>query len=158
MDKSELIADVIKLDRDVRRHIRRYSIHAWMELTMTVPQLKTIFFVSNERTTNPRKLAKAMCVTPSNITGIVERLVEQNLLTREQNPGDRRVQTVRTTEQAEAIISNLREHKSESFKAILTRVSEDDLKSLQSGLNALMRAAEAYEKERKTSESKTPVS
>ena len=44
-----------------------------------------------------RSLADELCCDPSNITGVVDRLVESGMLSRTEDAGDRRVKIVNTT-------------------------------------------------------------
>ncbi len=148
MEKSALISQALELDRKVHRFVRRQSFQAWMKLDLTVPQIKTLFFVSNEGGTHPRRLAEALRVTPSNVTGIVDRLVEQGLLSREENPEDRRVQTLRTTKKGESALDDLRERRIGALSEILNDLSVDELESLVRGLSALVRSVRAREEVR----------
>jgi len=145
MERSTLTSRVIALDREVHRFVSRQSFQAWMRLDVTVPQLKTLFFVSNERGTNPRKLAAALKVTPSNVTGIVDRLVEQGLLSREEDRDDRRVLLLRITEKGESILDDLRERRISSLRETLADLSVDELRSLVDGLSALAASVHAHE-------------
>jgi len=52
-----------------------------MDLSLTIGQLKSLFFIDFEGSTNFKKLATALGVTPPNVTGIVDHLVEQGLVT-----------------------------------------------------------------------------
>ncbi len=124
--------------------MRRYSLHAWMELNLTVPQLKTLFFISNQHGTNPGKLATALGVTPPNVTGIVDRLVEQGLLIRLEQPGDRRALVLQVTDKGEAILANLREQRVSNLREILTRLTGEELACLAKGLSALVKGAQTY--------------
>jgi DNA-binding MarR family transcriptional regulator len=149
MEKSDLISEIVKLDRETHRIIRQHSFNAWMELNLTVPQLKSLFFISNRRGSNPGKLAAALSVTPPNVTGIVDRLVEQGLLVRQQLPEDRRVLMLETTEKGEAILSDLRERRISTMREILSHLGVEELSCLAKGLSALVKAAQAYEEEGK---------
>jgi MarR family transcriptional regulator, organic hydroperoxide resistance regulator len=146
MEKSGLIDQAIKLDREVHRFLRRQAFQAWMKLDMTVPQIKTMFFVSNTEKASPNKLAAAMGVTPSNVTGIVEKLVEQDLIRRQGNPNDRRLQLLELTEKGEAILSDLRERQISSLGEILNDLSGEELNSLVQGLSYLAKAAREHSK------------
>ena len=44
-----------------------------------------------------RNLASTMCCDPSNITGVVDRLEERGLITRTEDPSDRRVKILQAT-------------------------------------------------------------
>ncbi len=149
MEELDLISKTIELDHQAHRLIRRHSFHAWMELNLTVPQLKSLFFIANQRSTRCRKLAVALGVTPPNVTGIVDRLVEQGLVSRQENPEDRRALILKVTEKGEAILSDLREQRTSNMREILARLSVEELSCLDKGLSALVKAAQAYEEESK---------
>jgi MarR family transcriptional regulator, organic hydroperoxide resistance regulator len=147
VDKETLVKQAVDLDREVHRFLRRQSFRAWMNLDLTVPQIKTLFFVSNTEGANGRKLAAAMRVTPSNITGIVEKLVDQGLLSRVDNPEDRRYQLLRVTEKGETILNDLRERQVGSLREILDKLSVEELSRLVQGLFALARSAHERQEE-----------
>jgi DNA-binding MarR family transcriptional regulator len=151
MDKQELISEIIKLDRQIQRVIRRHSADAWMGLNLTVPQIKTLFFVSNQRGTNPTKLATALGVTPPNVTGIVDRLVEQGLLVRQNSTEDRRALVLHITEKGESVLSGLRERRTGAMREILECLDAGDLSLLAKGLSKLAGVTQAY-KEKNSSE------
>lgn len=116
-----------------------------MGLNLTVPQIKTLFFVSNQRGTNPTKLAVALGVTPPNVTGIVDRLVEQGLLVRQDSPEDRRALLLRITEEGESVLSGLRERRTGVMREILEYLDAEDLSQLAKGLSKLAGVTRAYE-------------
>jgi DNA-binding MarR family transcriptional regulator len=145
MNRAELVSKIIALDRQIQRVVRRRSADAWMGLILTVPQIKTLFFVSNQPGTSPTRLAAALGVTPPNVTGIVDRLVEQGLLVRRNSDEDRRSQVLNTTDEAESILSGLRGRRTEVLRDIYECLEERDLSQLAEGLSKLVEAARAYE-------------
>ena len=145
MEKSKLIDQAIKLDLEIHEYVKQQSFQAWMHLSLTIPQLKTLLYVSSKGGTNPGKLAIALNVTPANVTGIVDRLVEQGLLSRQETPEDRRTLTLRTTERGEAILSSLRERRSSTLRQALITMSEANLKSLIEGLSSLAESAKVIQ-------------
>ncbi len=153
METNERIAEIINLYRQVNVLMRRDSPDVWMDLTLTVPQLKSLFFIANERTTNLKKLAVALKVTPSNVTGIVDRLVQQGLVTRQENPDDRRVSLLRTTEQGISVVDNLKERRSSYLSRILAQLGPEELSSLENGLGAMLREARRQEENNESNRS-----
>jgi DNA-binding MarR family transcriptional regulator len=143
--KAKLIAEIIQLQRQVNRALRQGESDAWMELSLTIAQLKSLFFISNEGGTNFTKLAQALRVTPSNVTGIVDRLVGQGLVSRRENPENRRMLVLQSTERGEALLASLRERKVEQLSELLSSLSEEQLSTLAQGLRFLAKAAEARE-------------
>ncbi|MFC2068686.1 MarR family winged helix-turn-helix transcriptional regulator [Chloroflexota bacterium] len=94
-----------------------------------------------EGSANFKKLATAMGVTPPNVTGIVDRLVEQGLVSREENPLDRRMLLLRTTKMGRALITRLKESNMSHAHHILARLSMEELTVLAKGLAAFARVA-----------------
>jgi DNA-binding MarR family transcriptional regulator len=145
MNRAELITKVVELDSQVQRVVRRRSAATWMNLNLTVPQVKTLFFVSNQPGTNPTSIAAALGVTPPNVTGIVDRLVEQGLLIRRGNDEDRRALILQTTEKADSILSGLRGRRTDVLRKLYDYLEERDLSQLAESLSKLVEAARAYE-------------
>jgi DNA-binding MarR family transcriptional regulator len=145
INKPALISKVVELDRQIHRVIRRHSSDAWMGLNLTVPQIKTLFFISNEHGTNPTRLATALRVTPPNVTGIVDRLVEQGFLVRRDSPKDRRALLLQITEKGESILSDLRERRTSIMREILEYLNAEELSQIVKGLSQLARVTRVYE-------------
>ncbi len=145
MDKVDLIREVIELQRRVDRARRQYALDIWMGLPLTIAQLKSLFFISNQGSTNSGKLAVALGVTPTNTTGIIDRLVKQGLVSRSENPEDRRMLVLRATGKGEELVANLRERRRGYMSEVLARLTADELATLAQGLASLVKAAEAHE-------------
>jgi DNA-binding MarR family transcriptional regulator len=147
MEKAQLIRQVIELQHKVNRMLRRQVPDAWMELSLTLAQLKSLFFISSEGNTNVRKLAAALSVTSANVTGIVDRLVKQGLVTRRENPEDRRMLLLQVTDKGRALITDLRERQISRLSEILDYMSPDEVSILAQGLSSLLKACELCQKE-----------
>lgn len=145
MEKAELIKEIIEQQRLFNRVIRQYDPDIWMGLSLTIAQMKSMFFITNEGTTNFRKLAAALKVTPSNVTGIIDRLVEQELVSRTENPEDRRMLMLQLTEKGETLIANLRERRVSQMSSILQQMTEAELSTIAQGFTLLRRAVETYQ-------------
>ena len=149
MEKATLIKEIIELQRKVDRARRPHTLDAWMGLPVTVAQLKSLFFISNQGSPNLGQLAAALGVTPANVTGIVDRLVEHDLVSRSENVQDRRMLLLRTTAKGEELLANLRERRRNIMSDILARLNVDELAILAKGLTSLVKATEAQEGETK---------
>lgn len=143
MDRTDLTKEIIRLENQANQLLRQYSPDAWMGLNLTIAQLKCLLFIGREGSTNFRKLAAALGVTPPNVTGIVDRLVEQGLVNRTENPADRRVLVLSLTENGMTLLDNLRERRVRRMVAILNGMSKEELDCLHRGLTALIRESES---------------
>lgn len=141
-DREELVREVVRLQRRVNRILRQYSPLNWISLNLTIAQLKSLLFIANEGTTNLKSLASALGVTPANVTGIVDRLVEQGLVSREENPADRRMLLLRLTDKGENLLANLREIREDYMLRVLEQMNDEQLAALAQGLSAFLAAAD----------------
>jgi DNA-binding MarR family transcriptional regulator len=144
MEKNELIKEVFELYRQVNRTMRQHGPDAWMQLNLTILQVKSLFFITNHGSTNFKKLATALTVTPSNLTGVIERLVEQGLVSRKENPEDRRMLLLKATEKGESLVMELRERRLGYLTRALSDLSPEELTLITRGLSLLARVAETH--------------
>jgi len=142
MEREKLIKEIIQLQHQLMYAMGGDESMVWMELNLTIAQLKSLLFIYFEGTTNFIKLANALGVTPPNVTGIINRLVEQGLVTREENPADRRTFILRATETGKALIEGLRESGINRMAVILGQLSTEELTTLETGLAALVKTVE----------------
>jgi DNA-binding MarR family transcriptional regulator len=145
LDKAQLVQEVVELQRQIGRILGQRAPSVWIDSGLTLTQLRSLFLIANKGSTNFRRLAEALRVTPSNVTGIVDRLVEQGLVNRTQNPEDRREMTLQTTDEGRALVSNLREAEIKQMSQILSLLTLRELSSLAEGLSAFIKAANSYE-------------
>jgi MarR family transcriptional regulator, organic hydroperoxide resistance regulator len=144
MNTEKILNEIIESHRRLNHALRDYSPDVWMDLSLTIAQVKSLFFISNQGSTNFRKLAERLKVTPSNVTGIIDRLVEQGLISRTENPADRRVILLTTTAKGDALVAELRERRSSYLSKALMSLSAEDLASVAKGLTLLANATEEY--------------
>ena len=148
MEKAERVREIIDLQRRLNWALNRYATDAWLSLNLTVAQLKSLFFIATEGGTNSRELAKALRVTPSNVTGIVDRLVQQGMVSRKENPDDRRMLQLRATDQGEKLLADLRERRTGHLSHALERLGLDELNTIARGLAMLVETIEVHGKKK----------
>jgi MarR family transcriptional regulator, organic hydroperoxide resistance regulator len=142
-DKNELINRVTELQASLARYIHdEENPDSWLSLNLTIAQLKSLFFISFEGTTNSKNLATALGVTPPNVTGIIDRMVEHGLVSREYNQQNRRMQLLKLTPEGDNLVTELKARKTSYFSNLLERLDIEDLKALIRGMSSLVKAAE----------------
>jgi MarR family transcriptional regulator, organic hydroperoxide resistance regulator len=154
MKRAVLIEEIARLQKRIGQALHQSEPEAWLGLDLTIGQLKSLFFIDHEGTTNFRKLAQALNVTPPNVTVIVDRLVEQGLVSREENPEDRRMLLLKTTEKAKILLATLRENQTSHISGVLIQMSVEDLSALLRGLGALATAIETGKKKSESNKSR----
>ena len=138
--RAQLTEEIIRLQQ-MSHALGQYAPDAWMELSLTIVQLKSLFFIDSEGSTNFRNLAGALRVTPPDVTRIVDRLVEQGLVSRRENPKDRRMQLLQMTKKGTLLLAKLRENRTTHLYHILSHLSTEELVTVAQGLRALVKAA-----------------
>ena len=126
---------------NISRAMRYSEPDAWLDLNLTIGQLKSLFFINYKGSTNLTKLANALNVTPPNVTGIVDRLVEQGLVNREEKPENRRMLVLTVTDKVKALLAKLWENNVNHLSRILSRLSDEEIATVIKGLTALVKAA-----------------
>ncbi len=144
MKKTELINEIIELQRESNKELGAFPAEPWIDLGLTIAQLKSLFFIADREKTNFKKLAEALNVTPPNVTGIIDRLVDQGLVSRTENPEDRRVMLLQATEKGHELLNTLLASRAVRMTQILSYMSPEELSSLAQGMTALIKAAKTY--------------
>jgi MarR family transcriptional regulator, organic hydroperoxide resistance regulator len=147
MVKKETVEELVELQRRIDRDRRQYELDAWMSLNLGIGQLKTLFFISNRGATTTGKLATALKVTPTNVTGIIDRLLEKELITRTGDPDDRRVLVLRTTPKGDELVAELRQKRRERMTELFNQLSDKEAEIVAQGLKIMVKAIEAKQDE-----------
>ena len=144
MEREELIKEITKLQQRLNQTLDQSTSDAWINLNLTVAQLKSLFFIDSNGVTNSRSLASALGVTPSNMTGIIDRLAKQGLVSRQENPEDRRILLLQVTDKGRDTLVKLKESKTSHMSEVLACIDTEELSILAWGLSSLVKAAEAH--------------
>ena len=147
MDRTHLFREIVGLQRQIGRILGQHAAGVWISSGLSVTQLKSLFLIAEKGSTNFRGLAETLGVTPSNVTRIIERLVEQGLVSRTENPEDRREQVLQATDKGRSRLNSLKETGMKHMTRILNLLSDEELAALAMGLAAFVRSADARQKE-----------
>jgi len=135
--RQKLIRNVIELLNGVSRNLRDDSITSWITLNLTMSQFKVLLLIAAQECTTTTQLAASLEVTPANITGMVDRLVSQGLVSRQENPDDRRALLLKATEEGKRFLAILREERMTQLSQVLEQMSGEGLSALEQGLAEL---------------------
>jgi DNA-binding MarR family transcriptional regulator len=112
-----------------------------VELTMS--QTKAIYLVVADGSLRMSELAARLHVSNSTATGLVDRLVELDMLERHDSPGDRRQVVVSATAHGTESLERFRELSSHRMREMLARLDVDELATVERGFQILTTAVEA---------------
>ena len=144
MDKSQTIKKITTLQRELTGTMRRYAFRHWMNLSLSTAQVKSLFCIVENQGISSGKLAEMLGVTPANVTGIVDRLIEQGLVRRVEGAQDRRMAYLSATEAGKTLIESLEQLAAEHVASILSDLDESELEHLYQGMAAFVTAAKNH--------------
>ena len=113
----------------------------WFELDLTMPQMKTLVYVIKNDGPTSGQIASGLGVTLSTITGIVDRLEEQSLVSRHEDRRDRRITRVVPSARGKELIDGLFRYRNEVVTAILSQLDESQLETVEKAFQYLVEAA-----------------
>ena len=120
---------------------------AWLRVDLTMPQLKTLIYVNKNEGATSGQIATNLGVGLSTITGIVDRLAEQNLVSRREDPRDRRITRVVPTPTGAELIENLIAYRNEVLTAILSKLAPEQLETVEVAFQYLLEAIADVQRE-----------
>jgi DNA-binding MarR family transcriptional regulator len=143
--EKQLLEEMIELQRQVDHDRRQYELDAWLRLHLGIGQLKALFFISNRGSTTAGKLAATLGITPANVTGIIDRLLEKNLIMRTRDLINRRVFLLRSTPQGDELVDELRQKRKERMTELFNRLTSEDAEIVKQSLQIMVKAIESGE-------------
>jgi DNA-binding MarR family transcriptional regulator len=103
---------------------------------LTLPRVHLTWLLHHHGPQTQRALAEAVKVTPRNITGLVDGLVDTGFVTREPHPTDRRATLVSLTERGEATMAAMDREHQELAELLFADVPDRD--AFERGLDHLL--------------------
>ncbi|MEK6720732.1 MAG: MarR family transcriptional regulator [Chloroflexota bacterium] len=116
---------------------------AILDIGISMAQVKVLHAVAAAQGLHAGELATWVGTTPSTISGLVDRLVDQGLLARRDDPTDRRQVLITTTQAGLELIDKFRELNRQMLHALLVHVPDDDLPVVIRAFRILDGAVEA---------------
>jgi len=148
--KAELTERVLRLQDRLFEALQGRQSSPWLSLDLTMSELKTLLVLASAGSASGGRLAGSIGVGLSTMTGIVDRLREQGLVSRGEDPDDRRVTRVALTGAGRALIAELQQSSRERFRELLARLDEPALGTVERAFDYLLRAALAESDEEST--------
>ncbi len=141
VERARLIRQVLDRQAELYRSLR--PAREWLEVDLTMSQVKVLFLLYSEGGASMGQLAGSLGVTLSTVTGIVDRLVEHGMVQREENPHDRRLVVCRLTALGSTNAERLYQAGRTRLAELLEVLAPDDLQRVADGLGVLCQAVHA---------------
>jgi DNA-binding MarR family transcriptional regulator len=117
---------------------------AFAALGLTPARTHLLWELGRRGPVSQRVLADALKVTPRAITGLVDALVADRLVTREQHPTDRRATLVTFTPEGAALVAELKRDHKALARALFVSMSDREFDSFARSLAGLIDRLRAH--------------
>ena len=138
--RDELIEHVLQLGDRVFRELLPIVPKELLHLDLTMPQLKVVLLLFLNGPTRMSGLASGLSVSLATATGVVDRLVERDIVLREGQPQDRRVVLCHLSEKGQNLIGGMWQSARERAKELLEAIAPSRLQLVTEALEALLQA------------------
>ena len=149
--REELEREVLAQYRAMMHRFKASSGGAWMEIDLTLPQLRTLLILAEEGPLVIGQIAQRLGIGLSTGGHLVDRLVQAGLAERMEDSEDRRRTLARLTPKGEELHARLL-NRVQHIQKLIQKLDEDDLAALLQGLRALNRAVDEESRAGSTSE------
>lgn len=141
MSDTEVIEEIVRLHWSILAAMQFSTRPDWMELEMTMAQIKALFTISQGEAVPVSRISEYLGVGQPTASHLVDRLVRQGFADRSENPADRRVTLVRLTAKGGDLVRRLYQGGEEPYRSWIGKLSDQERKQLLKGLQALARVA-----------------
>jgi len=136
--KDQIIQKIHQMGFLISQNIEQNSLNSWLELNLTMSQLKSLMYIDFQENVCIRDLSRTLKIAQPNVTNLVDFLVKEGLVSREENPEDRRMLVLKTTAKGKKLITELRDSILSEMSGYLEQLSVEQLQTLINGLNPLL--------------------
>jgi MarR family transcriptional regulator, organic hydroperoxide resistance regulator len=143
--REELEREVVIQYRVLGRTLKAASGSVWMEIDLTIAQLRTLLVLAEEGPLVIGHIAQRLGVGLSTGGHLVDRLVQAGLAERTEDAEDRRRTLARLTPKGEDLYARLLNHQ-QQMQTLIQKLDMDDLAALLQGLQALNRLVDLESK------------
>lgn len=141
--KEQLIADIMGAQERLQHAIAYDRSDPIFSSHLTLSQFKILMLLSRHGSVSGIELAGLLGIGPAALSGMVDRLVLQDLVVRAEDPHDRRVRRIGLSRKGSALIGSILNAGEEKMRALLSRLSAEELSIVARATESLVKAAEA---------------
>ncbi len=131
---------ILALDYKIQKLLRAGWPEAWLLLNLPLGSTRALLALEGGYANTPGGIADVLNVSRTTVTGMLDRLEAEKLITRAIDPADRRSFTLALTEEGRSLIRQIDSVRREQLTPALAAMDAADLMALQQGLTALMAA------------------
>ena len=121
-----------------------HAMRHWPAGRLSLVHLNVLIVLNAEGPLTMRGLSEALDVSQASATGIVDRMEQRALVTRERDAGDRRLVRVLPSETGRRLIEGVADQRRDHLASLLDRLTDEEARGFLLGMRAMRRAREAF--------------
>jgi DNA-binding MarR family transcriptional regulator len=145
-EREDLIGRIIETQRGLGRVFAQHRSPLFTS-NLTMRQLKVVMILSARASASGQEIAAGLGVGLGTVTGIVDRLIAQGLVSRHEDPHDRRVRRVRLTPSGTALVEEINNAGLAHLRRIMEHLDTETLRTLEHVSRAIRDVADKLEHE-----------
>lgn len=149
-ERQRVIAEILDLEPAMHRAMGPARPKNWVDVEITMSQLKILFVLHSSILPGGAhgllvtEVARFLGVTLPTVTAVMDKLVERELVRRDEDPNDRRQHVCRLTSTGQQLVESLIAGHRAYTEALLAYMEDDDLTVILRGMHLLIDAAERF--------------
>ena len=100
--------------------------------------VKVIFYLMHNGPTAMSEIAHTLCISKSNMTPIIDKLIEEGLAIRGENPNDRRITLIETTDKTKELFEQTKKVAQERLSSRIQHLDSEDLTKLHQSIRIIL--------------------
>ncbi|MGP3959485.1 MarR family winged helix-turn-helix transcriptional regulator [Nonomuraea sp. 3N208] len=145
-EREDLIRRITETQRDLGRLFAQHR-SSLFDSNLTMRQFRVIMLLSAEGSASGQELAAGLGVGLGTVTGIVDRLIAQGLVSRREDPHDRRVRRVELTTAGASLVADINDTGAGQLRRIMEHLDTETLRNLDQATRAIRAVADKLDSE-----------
>jgi DNA-binding MarR family transcriptional regulator len=141
--EEDLFDTILELDNRVVRRMRAGWPASWVQVNLPSGHIRALLIIEAGGARTPREVADLLGIGRTNVTGLLDRLEIEGLLTRAIDPADKRSFILGLTEKGQALVCQIDDIRRRQLRNGLVLMDKASLEALRTGLDALSTALSA---------------
>jgi DNA-binding MarR family transcriptional regulator len=141
-DNEQLIADIMGAQQRLQHLFAYDRSDPLFSSHLTLSQLKILMLLSRSAGMSGSELAEEIGVGLAALSGMIDRLVTNDLVIRQEDPHDRRVRRISLSKAGRELIAGIITAGAEKEHRLLSRLTAEELSALAGSMNLLAKVAQ----------------
>lgn len=146
-----LIEQILDLDIHVQRQVYAGWPESWSQVKWPVGSIRALLLIESGFASTPGEVAEVLKVGRTSVTGILDRLENDNLIVRQLDRNDRRSFTLVITDEGRELVRQIDHLRRSQLEQALATMQPEDVEALYRGLQALSNALPDVSKQKSVS-------